>query len=256
MPTTIAGSAGNPDNRCFAQAVPRTSALQHAAQLSPVERSYVAKYPGESGAAIKAVCQELLERLAAANAQTAALGPSAGNGRADRLASLVIHCVAGPPGWRPISRAGSPMPSTVFDSAIFRDAFGSPAMREVFSDAAAVARYVEVEVALAAVEGRARRHPQGCRDAIAKRADANAHRSGRAEEKTDVVGYPIVGLVSQLAKQCGDAGRYLHWGATTQDIMDTGLVLQVRDALALVEADLVGYGCGAGRAGAESTARR
>ena len=41
--------ASNPDNRCFTQTVPRTSALQHAAQLSPVERSYVAKYPGKSG---------------------------------------------------------------------------------------------------------------------------------------------------------------------------------------------------------------
>jgi len=58
----------NPDNRCFKQAIPRTGALQYAAQLSPVERSYVAKYPGDTGAAIKAVCAELLARLAAANA--------------------------------------------------------------------------------------------------------------------------------------------------------------------------------------------
>ena len=42
----------------------------------------------------------------------------------------------------------------------------------------------------------------------------------------------------QLAKQCGDAGRYVHWGATTQDIMDTATVLQIRAALELVEADL------------------
>lgn len=58
----------NPENRCFQQVIPRTSALQYAAQLSPVERSYVAKYPGDSGAAIKAVCAEMLARLAAANA--------------------------------------------------------------------------------------------------------------------------------------------------------------------------------------------
>jgi chromosome partitioning protein len=70
--------SGNADNRCINQAVPRTSALQHAAQLSTVERSYSAKYPGESGAAIKAVCQELLARVAAANAQTASLAPGAG----------------------------------------------------------------------------------------------------------------------------------------------------------------------------------
>src|SRR4029079_4575011 len=68
----------NPDNRCIKQAIPRTSSMQHAAQLSSVERSYSAKYPGESGAAITRVCAELLERVAAANAQTAALGPSAG----------------------------------------------------------------------------------------------------------------------------------------------------------------------------------
>ena len=64
-----------PENRLFAQTVPRTSALQHAAQLSPVERSYVAKYPGESGVAIRALCQELLSRLAAANANAASASP-------------------------------------------------------------------------------------------------------------------------------------------------------------------------------------
>jgi len=65
----------NPDNRVFAQTIPRTSALQHASHLSAVERSYMAKYPGDSSVAIRAVCQELLSRVAAANA--AASSPSA-----------------------------------------------------------------------------------------------------------------------------------------------------------------------------------
>jgi chromosome partitioning protein len=60
--------AENPANRVFTNTVPRTSALQHAAQLSPVERSYVAKYPGDSGTAIRGICQELLDRLTAAQA--------------------------------------------------------------------------------------------------------------------------------------------------------------------------------------------
>jgi chromosome partitioning protein len=64
--------AKNADNCCIKQAVPRTSALQHAGQLSPIERSYVAKFPGESGTAVKALCQEVLDRLAAANAAVAA----------------------------------------------------------------------------------------------------------------------------------------------------------------------------------------
>ena len=64
-----------PRQSLFTQTVPRTSALQHAAHLSPVERSYVAKYPGESGTAIRAVCQELLARLAAANANAPTASP-------------------------------------------------------------------------------------------------------------------------------------------------------------------------------------
>jgi hypothetical protein len=64
----------NAGNRCFAEAVPRTRALQQAPQLSAVERPYDTKYPGESGAALHAVSQELLERVAAANAGTG--GPS------------------------------------------------------------------------------------------------------------------------------------------------------------------------------------
>jgi chromosome partitioning protein len=66
----------NAENRLFAQTVPRTPALQHASHLSPVERSYMAKYPGDSGAAIRAVCQELLNRLAAANANATATAQS------------------------------------------------------------------------------------------------------------------------------------------------------------------------------------
>lgn len=68
---------GNPDNRCFGQTVPRTSAIQHAGHLSSVERSYVAKYPGESGTAIKAIAEELLGRLAAANVPGVAQKPAA-----------------------------------------------------------------------------------------------------------------------------------------------------------------------------------
>lgn len=130
------------------------------------------------------------------------------------------------------------MPSTVFDSTIFRDAFGTPAMRGVFSDEALVARYVDVEVALAKAQARLGVIPEATGRDIAARCDARGIDFESLKKKTDVVGYPIVGLVAQLSAQCGEAGRYIHWGATTQDIMDTALVLQLREALALVGADL------------------
>jgi 3-carboxy-cis,cis-muconate cycloisomerase len=130
------------------------------------------------------------------------------------------------------------MPSTPFDSAIFRDTFCTPAMRAVFSDEAVVRRYVEVEVALAVAEARTGVIPQEAAEAIRRGARPEAIDLAKLKAETDLVGYPIVGLVHQLAKQAGEAGRYVHWGATTQDIIDTATVLQVREALALVEDDL------------------
>jgi 3-carboxy-cis,cis-muconate cycloisomerase len=130
------------------------------------------------------------------------------------------------------------VPSNPFDSAIFRDVFAAPAMRAAFSDEAAVHRWVEVEVALAAAEARVGVIPREAADAIHRGARPDVIDLARLKAETDLVGYPIVGVVHQLAKQAGEAGRYVHWGATTQDIMDTATVLQVREGLALVEADL------------------
>ena len=128
--------------------------------------------------------------------------------------------------------------TTVLDSALFRDAFGTPRMREVFSDRALVDRYVEVEIALAKAEAKCGVIPRDAAEAIATHANASALDFDLLREETDNVGYPILPLVHQLAKQCGEAGRYVHWGATTQDIMDTAVVLQLRDALSLVEQDI------------------
>ena len=128
--------------------------------------------------------------------------------------------------------------TTVIDSALFRDAFGTPAMRAVFSDRALVARCVEVEVALARAEARCGVIPKDAADEIAARASVESLDWELLRKETENVGYPILPLVHQLVKQCGDAGRYVHWGATTQDIMDTAVVLQIRAGLELVEGDV------------------
>ena len=131
-----------------------------------------------------------------------------------------------------------PSATTVFDSILFRDAFGTPAMRDVFSDYALIGRYAEVEIALARAEARCGVIPTEAAEEIAKRTDISALDFDLLREETDIVGYPILPLVHQLAKQCGDAGRYVHWGATTQDIMDTAVILQVRDGLKIIEDDI------------------
>jgi len=134
----------------------------------------------------------------------------------------------------------SPFPTstTVLDSVLFRDAFGTSAMREVFSDLRLLQRYAEVEVALAKAEARCGVIPAEAAEEIARRTDVAAFDFDLLRQETDIVGYPILPLVYQMAKQCGEAGRYVHWGATTQDIMDTAVALQLRDGLTIIEDDI------------------
>lgn len=132
----------------------------------------------------------------------------------------------------------APSSSTVLDSILFRDAFGTAAMREVFSDRRLIARYIEVEVALARAEARCGVIPAEAAEAIARESQLEKIDFDHMRHETDIVGYPILPLVHQLVQMCGEAGRYVHWGATTQDIMDTANVLQVRDALDIVDADI------------------
>jgi len=130
------------------------------------------------------------------------------------------------------------MPSTVLDSDIFKDLFGTPEMRAVFSDDNLIERQVECEIALAVAQGRLGVIPKEAADAITKRAPAVEIERAELKRDADNVGYPILGLVRQLSQKLGEAGRYVHWGATTQDIVDTATVLQIRAALVLVERDL------------------
>jgi 3-carboxy-cis,cis-muconate cycloisomerase len=131
-----------------------------------------------------------------------------------------------------------PTSTTVLDSILFRDAFGTPRMREVFSDFSLISHYAEVEIALAKAEARCGVIPAKAAEEIAERTDVSVLDFDLLRRETDIVGYPILPLVQQMAKQCGEAGRYVHWGATTQDIMDTAVVLQLRAGLKIIETDI------------------
>ncbi|MFJ3055362.1 3-carboxy-cis,cis-muconate cycloisomerase [Herbaspirillum sp. NPDC087042] len=131
-----------------------------------------------------------------------------------------------------------PAASTVVDSILYRDAFGTAAMRAVFSDQSLIQRYIDVEVALAKAEARVGVIPAEAAEAIARESKIERIDFDHMRHETDIVGYPILPLVHQLVAMCGEAGRYVHWGATTQDIMDTAVALQVRDALDMIDADI------------------
>lgn len=131
------------------------------------------------------------------------------------------------------------MPALVLQSQLFGEMFGSNAMRELFSDKAMVQRYLDVEVALAKAQARLGIIPETAAQGIEQASDISRIDWQRLQARSQIVGYPILPLVEQLSDWAEDgAGQFAHWGATTQDIMDTADVLQMRDALNLVEDDL------------------
>jgi len=130
------------------------------------------------------------------------------------------------------------MPINPSDSAIYGTLYGSDAMRAVFDDHAGLRRMLDVEAALARVEARLGLIPADAGVAITDAAARVTLDDAALAASVRTVGYPVVGLVAALAREAGDAGRWTHWGATTQDILDTALALQLRDALALLRGEI------------------
>src|ERR1700761_1207574 len=130
------------------------------------------------------------------------------------------------------------MASTVLESAVFRNMFGTEEMRKVFSDEALVQHYLDVEAALARAEAAIGVIPKDAAAAIDRARRTVKIDVDRLRREAENVGYPILPLVRQLAQASGEAGGYVHWGATTQDIMDTAAALQVRAGLEVIGRDL------------------
>jgi len=131
------------------------------------------------------------------------------------------------------------MPATALDSLIFRDIFSTEAMRRVFSDEQRTAYYLEIEAALARVQGRLGIIPAEAAREIEAKCRIEKIDLNKLKQQTERIGYPVLGVVQQIVAICAKGlGEWCHWGATTQDITDTATVMQIRAALDLVEADM------------------
>src|SRR6195256_2881665 len=131
------------------------------------------------------------------------------------------------------------MTATAIDSAVFRDIFSTEAMRRVFSDENRIQKYLDFEAGLARAQARLGIIPQNACDEIVKHCRVEEIDLAKVKSQTERIGYPVLPVVQQLVALCRDGlGEWCHWGATTQDITDTAMVLQMRAALVLVEEDL------------------
>ncbi|MFT6581617.1 MAG: 3-carboxy-cis,cis-muconate cycloisomerase [Alphaproteobacteria bacterium] len=131
------------------------------------------------------------------------------------------------------------MPSTVFDSNIYKNLFGEAEMRRLFSDENHMQMQLDVEAALARVQARLDIIPQAAADEISTKAKFENLDFDKFQKGVERVYYPILPLVEGIVAACDNGlGEYSHWGATTQDIMDSGMSLQLRDAMVLIENEL------------------
>jgi 3-carboxy-cis,cis-muconate cycloisomerase len=131
------------------------------------------------------------------------------------------------------------MPTSAIDSLIFRDMFGSAAMREIWSDAFRTQKYLDWEAALARTQANLGLIPQEAADEISRVCKLENIDFEAYANETLTIGYPVLGLVHQIAHLCrGDAGKYCHWGATTQDVTDSVTILQIKSSFDLIAKDL------------------
>jgi 3-carboxy-cis,cis-muconate cycloisomerase len=133
------------------------------------------------------------------------------------------------------------MPSTILDSAVFRDIFTTPAMRGVWSDENRVQKYLDFEAALARAQGKLGIIPKNAAAEIVRHCSVDKIDMALLKSATEKIGYPVLPVVQQLVKLCRNGlGEWSHWGATTQDITDTATIMQIRESLDIVEKELNG----------------
>ncbi|KQU25856.1 adenylosuccinate lyase [Bacillus sp. Leaf13] len=123
------------------------------------------------------------------------------------------------------------MASNVIDSLLFKDQFGTEEMRGIFSDEALLQKWLDTEAALALAEADLGLIPDEAAKEIAAQAKVEKMDFDEIRQGMKETSHPLITMIRSLEKLCkGETGGYVHWGATTQDIIDTGIVLQIKDA--------------------------
>jgi 3-carboxy-cis,cis-muconate cycloisomerase len=126
--------------------------------------------------------------------------------------------------------------------ALLDPLFGAAAMDEVFADNTRLQCMLDFEAALTNAQAQCGVIPSATARVIASKCKANLLDADALANATALSLNPAIPLVKQLtalvAQDDAEAARFVHWGATSQDVNDTGLVLQIRKAFDILEADL------------------
>lgn len=116
--------------------------------------------------------------------------------------------------------------------------YGSEEMRRIWEEETKLQRLLDVEAALAKAHAKVGNIPLESARVINGRANTKYVRPGRVKEIEAEIQHDIMAVVKALSEVCGEHGRYVHLGATSNDIIDTATALQIGDALNIILRDL------------------
>lgn len=130
------------------------------------------------------------------------------------------------------------MSAGIYDSMIFGDGYSTAEMRNVFDDRQLIQNWLDIEAALAYCQGKLNIIPKEAAEEICDAVNRKQFDFQAMKECKNENGHNIVSMVKILQSQCkGNAGEFIHYGATTQDIMDTGLSIAIKDGLSIILRD-------------------
>ncbi|MBC7120643.1 MAG: adenylosuccinate lyase [Candidatus Methanosuratus sp.] len=116
--------------------------------------------------------------------------------------------------------------------------YGSKEMRALFEEESRLQRYLDVEAALALAQAELGEIPQESAVRISNHANVSVVTPEKVKLKEAKTKHDLMAMVEVLSEECGEDGKYVHWGATSYDIVDTSWALIMRDASKILEAKL------------------
>jgi adenylosuccinate lyase len=111
--------------------------------------------------------------------------------------------------------------------------YGTPEMKAVWTEESKLRKLLMVEAALAKAEAEVGLVSKSDAETIA--SCMNKVNVERVRQIEDEISHDMMAVVLAYAEQCGEAGKWIHFGATSNDILDTGLALQLKDAMNIID---------------------
>lgn len=116
--------------------------------------------------------------------------------------------------------------------------YGSEEMRRIFTEKSKLDKWLVVEAALARANAKVGNIPSEAADEITKKASTNYVDIERVKAIEKEIGHDLMAMVRALSEVCGESGKWVHFGATSYDIEDTALALQIREAIDIIKQKL------------------